>query len=150
LYGVDFIVDEAGAPWVTEVNPRYPASLELLEHATGCPLLGDHCRCFATEDVPTSAWKHPHPGEFLAKGVLYSPAPLTLRQALADAGSVPAFDLPEIADLPAPGSVLRRGDPVCTVYAHAETADGAWQLLQTKLAETNQLLAARSAAAPKG
>ena len=40
VFGVDFILHD-GSPCVVEVNPRYPASVEVLEHATGkavfCP-----------------------------------------------------------------------------------------------------------------
>ena len=34
VIGVDFI-DHADHAWVVEVNPRYPASVEVIEHATG-------------------------------------------------------------------------------------------------------------------
>ena len=33
---------------------------------------------------------------------------------------VTPFELPEIADLPSPGSVVRRGHPVCTVFARGQ------------------------------
>lgn len=133
IYGVDFMLDEDGAPWVLEVNPRYPASLELLEHATGVPLLAEHGRCFTDDPLPTGNRCRPHPGEFLGKAIVYSPCDLVYRHPLATPESVPVFDLPEIADLPAIGQEFRAGDPVCTVYATASSADGTWELLASRL-----------------
>jgi hypothetical protein len=135
LFGVDLILDRQNTPWITEVNPRYPASLELLEHATGLPLFGDHARCFDTGVVPESRWGLPHPGEFLGKAVLYSPADFVLAEELADAKTVSADAFPTIADLPAPGESFRRGDPICTLFAESPTPEGTWTILQTELAE---------------
>jgi hypothetical protein len=43
LFGCDFII-EHGKPWLTEVNPRYPASTELVERVLRAPLLDWHRR----------------------------------------------------------------------------------------------------------
>ncbi len=47
LFGCDFLVDERLA-WLTEVNPRYPASTELLEQTLQIPLLDWHRRACAS------------------------------------------------------------------------------------------------------
>ncbi len=41
LNGIDFIA-RAGVPWPIEVNPRYSASMELLERRAGPPLFALH------------------------------------------------------------------------------------------------------------
>jgi len=135
LFGIDFVVDVEDKPWVVEVNPRYPASVELLEHATGTPLLVDHCRCFQTEGLPSPRWNRPHPGEFLGKAILFSPQDLQISAPLANPGRVPVFEYPQIADLPAVGEQLKAGDPVCTVYATAGSALETGIQLQQKLAQ---------------
>jgi hypothetical protein len=54
LFGCDFLVDHEQA-WLTEVNPRYPASTELVEHVLRVPLLDCHrraCEGFLDGDRP--------------------------------------------------------------------------------------------------
>ena len=43
LFGVDFILRD-DEPWPVEVNPRYTASVEVLELALGRSLLAEHLR----------------------------------------------------------------------------------------------------------
>ena len=38
LFGVDCVLKDS-VPWPVEVNPRYPASVEVLEYATGLAAL---------------------------------------------------------------------------------------------------------------
>ncbi|MDE2506948.1 MAG: ATP-grasp domain-containing protein, partial [Planctomycetota bacterium] len=45
LFGIDFILSD-GVPWLIEVNPRYTASVEVIEHALGISLLANHARVF--------------------------------------------------------------------------------------------------------
>ncbi len=49
LFGCDFILD-GNTPWLTEVNPRYTASMELLERCWNVPLMAWHFQaCGATK-----------------------------------------------------------------------------------------------------
>jgi len=144
LFGVDLIITPEQVPYIIEVNPRYPASLELLEHATGQPLFADHCRCFTNEELPLTNWNRAHPGEFMGKAIYYSPADLNLVRPVADASAVSYDEFPTITDLPATGVPIRRGEPVCTLFAEAFSADQTWTLLQQKLREFGEKLAASS------
>src|SRR5262249_25634739 len=45
LFGVDFVL-EGGRPWVVEVNPRYTASVEILELAGHRSFLREHAAAF--------------------------------------------------------------------------------------------------------
>src|SRR5262245_62223359 len=69
LFGVDFI-HYLDRPWVVEVNPRYPASVEVLELATGVPAIGLHRAAFdpAAGLEQTSSPSAP----VIAKGILYA------------------------------------------------------------------------------
>src|SRR5205085_832839 len=54
LFGCDFLFD-GNVPWLTEVNPRYPASAELFEFLYRIPLLDWHRRaCLAHESSQRS------------------------------------------------------------------------------------------------
>ena len=53
-FGVDYILAD-GLPWPVEINPRYPASLEIHELASGRSLLEEHRRaCEGTRDETLS------------------------------------------------------------------------------------------------
>lgn len=135
FFGVDLIIDADGTPWVTEVNPRYPASSEILEHITGIPLMQDHCRCFTEKPLPETDWDLAHPGELLAKAVVYAPQDLVWSKELIEAASVPVFNVPDLTDLPVPGTQIRSGEPVCTVFAEATTNEELLDLLKQKVAD---------------
>lgn len=134
LFGLDFMVDGQGMPWVTEVNPRYPASLELLEHSTGTSLLSDHVMCFAGDRVPPRTWNRAHPGEFLGKAVYYAARRVRVNEPLAQPRPGTELDFPEMADLPAAGSVIETGHPVCTVFATGTTLAETHMQLRAELA----------------
>ncbi|MCA8998796.1 MAG: ATP-grasp domain-containing protein [Planctomycetaceae bacterium] len=135
LYGVDFVVDAEDRVWITDINPRYPASCELLEHITGCPLLADHARCFDEELDIASKWSRRHPHQFLAKGILFAPREGVIKQELRDPRSVPVKELPEFADLPMKWTEFQRGDPVCTVFSSGDTRDATLAALRAKMDE---------------
>src|SRR5262249_17781381 len=48
LFGVDCQLRD-GVPWPVEINPRYTASVEALEYATGIPALAWHRSVFAAQ-----------------------------------------------------------------------------------------------------
>ena len=53
LFGIDFILSD-GQPWPVEINPRYTASVEVLELALRRSLLAEHRRaCEAESDRPS-------------------------------------------------------------------------------------------------
>src|SRR6185369_1862093 len=41
LFGCDFVLAD-GMPWLTEINPRYTAAAEIIEHLLRVPLLDLH------------------------------------------------------------------------------------------------------------
>lgn len=116
LFGVDFIAGPDDRVWLTEINPRYPASLELLEFALGEPLLAEHLRCFPEAPAPAEApAAMTAETAILGKAVLYAPHRLqvTLPQPLGE----PDFHRwPTLADIPPPDSIIEAGAPVCTLF----------------------------------
>jgi predicted ATP-grasp superfamily ATP-dependent carboligase len=123
LFGVDAILRD-GVPWPVEVNPRYTASVEVLEYATGLRALALHRRAFEL-DTPSAA--EPTREGFLGKAVYYAPRALTVP---ADGPwedvlrSPPALDgPPAFADIPAAGQRIAAGRPVLTLFASGATPD---------------------------
>lgn len=141
LFGVDGLVRD-GQFWPVEVNPRYPASVEVLEHATGLRALDLHrCAFVPGEQLPPTDQQ----GErIVGKVVLYAP----------EDGGFPADGpwrddvdprrpidtLPGYADVPHPGERLEAGQPVLTVLAGAATVAECLEQLRRRAAEVERLL----------
>ena len=142
LFGCDFVVDKAGA-WLTEVNPRYPASTELVERVLQAPLLDWHrraCESFeggASFAAPPSGGPSASPeggtisSPILGKIILYADCRFTVPDFTrfifrpSHRGTVDGISLkqslPFMADIPSPGALIERGQPVCTLFARADT-----------------------------
>ena len=118
LFGIDLILAE-GRPWPVEVNPRYPASVEVLEWATGTSLLAEHLRACGRE-APGGRPTNPH--GFVGKAIVHADRliswPISEKAIMRE----PA-QFPEIADVPRPGTTFQPGEPVLTVFARGETLE---------------------------
>jgi predicted ATP-grasp superfamily ATP-dependent carboligase len=121
LNNVDFIARE-GVAYPVEVNPRWSASVELVERAHGFSMFGLHADACSRGTLP---------GDRI---------PLCLRRAVGKAIVFARADLlvwqtkewlasRHLADVPRPGTTIRRGEPICTVFAEAEDATACYRLL---------------------
>ncbi len=130
LFGVDAIVS-GGTVWPVEINPRYSASVEVLEAALGLTLIADHARTFG-RDVETPPRFESRKLGAAAKLILFARQP---GQAPIDwPWTDPTDPQPTIADLPAPGTILEPGDPVLTVLARGPTVEAALARLKARAA----------------
>jgi uncharacterized protein len=111
LNGIDFIARD-GIPYPIEVNPRFSASMELLERGESPPLFGVHlAACRGILPAPTEPETRVR-----GKAVVFA------RRAVTVHG--PAWAAAEDrADLPHHGERIARGRPICTVFASGRTAD---------------------------
>ena len=102
LFGVDCILF-GGEPWPVEVNPRYTASMEVIECATGVPLVAWHVEACGQGRLP--ATPSGAVSQVWGKAILTARRNLVIRARLADRlASVPAAGLfPLLADIPAVG-----------------------------------------------
>lgn len=109
LNGIDFMLDQNG--WkLLELNPRPTATLELWDVAPMPSLLSLHvqaCRGRLPDALPSLAWS-------MAMAVVYAGEQL----------AIPAsFVWPDwCSDLPAAGSLIAAGEPICTVRAGGENS----------------------------
>lgn len=125
LFGFDFVVDQDGLPRLTEVNPRYTGSVEVLEHTLKLALVRDHCAMFGLE-LPEFA--SPSPGvSAMGKFILYSDrdwcAPDPADWLLPDEWTHSEMwrDVPRLADIPSAGAVIGPGQPVCSLFVTGAT-----------------------------
>ncbi len=122
LFGVDFILHR-NTVWPVEINPRYTASVEVLELAYGHSLMDEHRRVF--DPLPTVANVVPPlpRWEFVGKRVLFATAPLQFPGIDRDL-LPPNFDpreFPVVADVPYPGTLIEKGEPIMTVFARGSS-----------------------------
>jgi predicted ATP-grasp superfamily ATP-dependent carboligase len=130
LFGIDFILAEDDSVWPVEVNPRYTASIEVLENAMQISLLSHHLEAYLHEHLP--AFETGRPAIISGKLFLYARRTLVVGEAtikrIADHGDV------VIADIPRLGSRLAVGDPICTVLLTAATVEEARRRLAESIA----------------
>lgn len=118
LLGVDAIVRD-GLPWPVEINPRYSASLETWELATGQSALALHQEVFATGQL--SAQCPMSIREIVGKAVLYAPTRIEMPEggpwdeSLTE--PIKLWAVPRFADISGAGTVFEPGQPVMTVFA---------------------------------
>jgi predicted ATP-grasp superfamily ATP-dependent carboligase len=116
LFGVDLMLANDQL-WVIEVNPRFPASVEVLERAGGFEAVAIHveaCRTGRLPPPPTMS------GTWCGKAILTARADLVVPadfSRLALPADVKTW--PEVADVPAAGTRIRAGGPIVTVLAEA-------------------------------
>ncbi|QDU58556.1 ATP-grasp domain-containing protein [Aeoliella mucimassa] len=107
LFGIDFVLDSHNVAWVIEVNPRYTASMEVIERLTGLNMMAVHVASCITEQLPPGPTVMP--GRFGGKAYLFAPREVTV-------GNLPRVG---VADVPATGSTIAQGDPLCTLLVDA-------------------------------
>ena len=104
--------------WPIEVNPRYTASVEILERGLGVAALGWHVAACRDRRIPAEV---PKAQGWHGKAIVYAPCDLQVGEEFIASLEHSNANLkwPEVADLPAPGTVIRWGQPVVTVFAEA-------------------------------
>ncbi|HLG54578.1 MAG TPA: ATP-grasp domain-containing protein [Vicinamibacterales bacterium] len=138
LNGIDFIVRD-GVPYVLEVNPRWSASMELVERACGMSLFAAHATACRTGALPTfDLAAAPGPGSAIGKAVVFARAEVIAgdtRPWLADA---------TVRDVPFPGTRISAGEPVCTVFAEGIDAAACHAALVRRADAVYEALARRA------
>src|SRR3954466_3804053 len=108
LNGIDFVARN-GVPYPIEVNPRYSASMELLERSLGLSVFELHVQaCHGI--LPTEP--QAGPGVY-GKAIVFARRDLVVGQTDAWIGR------PDVADIPHPGESIPTGRPICTLFARA-------------------------------
>ena len=120
LFGVDCVL-QGSVPWPVEVNPRYTASVEVLELASGLATLAKHRRIF--DPAAGHADERTTPAaKFVGKAVLYASKNVAIPNTvpLPVPGGLGPWDSHNFADIPHTGGICT-GHPIVTVFARANS-----------------------------
>ena len=122
LFGVDCVLRD-GIPWPVEVNPRYTASVEVLEYASGIRALDMHrAGCAGGPLVPAPL---PEPSDLVGKAILFAREPVTFRDGGpwdCVLGQVhPIAELPAFADVPREGQPIKAGAPILSFFTRGSS-----------------------------
>lgn len=127
--GMDFILKD-GLVFLTEVNPRYSASMELVERADRLPVFGLHIQAVTKGRLPVFNWlesrRYTIP-RYYGKAILFA----------GEDGAAPDTQKwlgRGLRDIPHPGENLKKGKPVCTLLADGTTRDECFDRLSVKAA----------------
>jgi uncharacterized protein len=125
--GIDFIAHH-GVPYPIEVNPRYSASMELVERGQGVSIFGVHADACRGMLPPA-----PAPGVLLqGKAIVFA------RRDVVLGDTRPWTGHGWLADIPHPGERIGRGHPICTVYAEARDEMTCHRLLLRRAAQIHR------------
>lgn len=142
LFGVDAIANQAGI-WPIEVNPRYSASIEVLERSLGLKSIALHVAACRKGVLPANEYLD-DAATWAGKAILYAAADFTVTEELAANFAALRGDLshPGLADIPRVGSNMLGGWPVCTVLVDASTRQETLARLQARGQQLRIMLAA--------
>jgi predicted ATP-grasp superfamily ATP-dependent carboligase len=120
LFGVDAVVS-SGRVWVVEVNPRYTASVEVIEWATGIRAIALHAQACRHGVLTETASDADGRGADLVcgKAVLFAEHDTTVASdgRFHRLGRRAGYRWPRFADIPAPAERIGRGRPAATALA---------------------------------
>ncbi len=144
LFGVDTVINGSKV-YTIEVNPRYPASVEVLEPRSAFSAVELHLAACLGNDLPAAE----SPGELRhghirwGKCILCASRPHGQRSVCTvgrgcDAGGVNA----DLADIPPLGAAILAGRPITTVLAEAEDQASVLNALRQRVARIEQTMAA--------
>jgi uncharacterized protein len=128
LNGVDFIARD-GIPWPIEINPRFTASMELVERAHGISMFALHAQACTGLLPGFASLLDRRIGAVWGKAIVYARKNETMREIRrwwrSDA----------VRDVPHAGERIPRGRPICTLLAAAPTPESCRQSLARHAAE---------------
>jgi predicted ATP-grasp superfamily ATP-dependent carboligase len=118
LNGLDFIARD-GIPYPIEVNPRFSASMELVERIQNVSMFELHARACG-QTLPAATLTS---GGVEGKAIVFARRDVTLGDTRGWMGNR------SFADIPHPGERIQRGHPICTVFARSSDGDSCHRLL---------------------
>jgi predicted ATP-grasp superfamily ATP-dependent carboligase len=119
LFGVDAVL-AADVVWPVEINPRYTASVEVLERGYGWGAIAAHVETCKTGRLQPAAGMIPPDGpirQVCGKAVLFARRPLEITDELSRSWLHSPADWPEYADVPAAGTTVPPDGPIVTLLA---------------------------------
>lgn len=134
LGGIDFVIsrrpDNKPLPFLIEINPRYTASMELIEWAYGLNIYSLHLNAIKGF-LPEFSLSKALTDNYYGKGIVFAPKSVRIQKTdgWAELGR---------HDIPFPGDKIGQGKPVCSVLASGETHKKCMTNLFTKAKNVRQ------------
>jgi len=107
--GIDFVISEEGTPYVVEVNPRFQGTLECVEKVLGINLVESHVNACLHGFLPAVEQKT---STFCTRLILYAPERIMTPDLTV---------FREVRDVPLPGIIVEKGEPLCSIITEGET-----------------------------
>jgi len=127
---IDFIARD-GIAMPIEINPRWSASMELVERAHGVSVFGVHAAACAASELPTfDLTRGDTDTAVTGKAIVFARHDVICGDTAAWLGDT------TVRDVPHPGEHIPAGRPVCTVFASSRDADACHAAL---IARANRL-----------
>ena len=142
--GIDLVIAEGAdgcpLPYLVEVNPRYTASMELIEWDSGINVFSVHLAALEGR-LPEFTLAARPVGRYFGKGIVF---------ALRDSVTPETGDwfTNNRRDIPCSGEEIQSGHPICTVLAQGETHQNCWEGLVRRAQSVQQELLAASGVRP--
>jgi predicted ATP-grasp superfamily ATP-dependent carboligase len=132
--GIDFIARN-GVAHAIEINPRYSASMELVEQAFGASIFAAHADACSRGVVPGFDLEQARTQtRAFGKAIVFA------RHDVVCGDTRPWLDDPTVRDVPHPGERIAAGRPVCTVFAHADDSASCYDGLVRRASAIYQTL----------
>ena len=132
--GIDFVASD-GVPTVVEINPRWSASMELVERAYDVSVFHAHASaCTSGEIIDFDLSRHRVVARAVGKAIVFARRDIVCGDTeswLADR---------QVRDVPHPGEHIARGRPVCTIFADAADSAACHAALVRRAAEVHAQL----------
>ncbi len=139
LFGVDAIINSQGV-WPVEVNPRYTASVEVLERALGIRAMELHVAACQAAELPP-----PHAvalGSRCGKAILFATNRVEISADYdSPANQAETCPWPALADIPARGTIIEPGWPILTVFSAGPSERAVLDALRRQAADFRSALA---------
>ena len=127
--GIDFVARD-GLPYAIEVNPRWCASMELVERVCGLSIFGTHAAACSRGSLPDFDLVRARRATSGASGkaVIFAREDVLVGDTRAWIRG-DTIDAAAIRDIPCQGTRIRAGRPICTVFAEGPDAAGCYAAL---------------------
>ena len=131
---IDFIAQgDVAVP--IEINPRWSASMELVERAYGVSVFGVHAAACTTGDLPSfDLVSAGGAASVLGKAIIFA------RHDVTCADTHAWLTDPTVRDVPHPGEHIPAGRPVCTVFAAAGDTNACYANLVARASQVYETL----------
>lgn len=138
VVGVDLVVQD-NRPFVVEINPRFSASIEVLERSVADAAVAAHAACFT---APSSYDWNREIRKPVGKYILYAAQAIQIGETLA-AELLEGCRSGRVADVPRAGTEIGAGEPICTILVEGVSCSAVAEGLDAFSRDLLNRLAAR-------